>query len=110
MLGRCSEEGLLVTWWLCVNFLRNIQTVFPSGRTSFPVISMTVDNSHSKMCEGVSTEVLIFISPISGEVEHLFVHLLAIRMSSLEKYVIKPSAYLLIACVLGVELCTFFIP
>ena len=53
------------------------------------VISNLFDNSHSNRCEVISHSRLIFISLMINGVKYLFMYLLAICMSSLEKISIQ---------------------
>ena len=85
------------------SFLRNLYTLLHSGCTSLHsyqqckrgslfstpspafIFCRLFDNSHSDWCEMVTHLVLICISLIMSDVGHLFMCLLAICMSSLEK-------------------------
>ena len=62
------------------------------------VISYPFDNSHSNKCEVITHFVLIFISLITNHVDHIFMYLLAIYVSSLEKSIQLLCPYFILFC------------
>ena len=101
-----------ITGSMAILFLRNFHTVFQSSCTIlhshqqwtrvlisshscqhllFPVFCFCFYSGHSNVCKEVSCAVLICISLMLGDVEHLYLCLLA-RISSMEKCIFKTFA------------------
>ena len=115
--GYMSSSGIGGSYGgFITSFLRNLHTVlkvagsicipnqeckkFPFSPT--PSLAFSVcrffDDGNSDKCEVILIVVLICISLIMSKVEHLFMCLLAIGMSSLEKYLFRSSAHFWLCC------------
>ena len=69
---------------------------FSSHAVQHVFMGRLLDDGHSDWCVLYHIVILIFISLIISNVEHLFMCLLAIRISSLEKCLFRSSAHFLI--------------
>ena len=111
-----SEQNCWILWQFYFNVLRNFPSVFHSGYTNLHshqqctsvlfspqpcqhllvLFSLFFDDSHSDRCEVISHYGFDFIPLMISDVEHFVMCLLITYMSSLEKYLFRCSAHLLI--------------
>ena len=97
-------------WLHQLNVTSNSVGGFPFLHTLQHFLFVDFNDGHSGPCEVYLIIVLIYISLIISDVEHLFMCLLAIFLSSLEKYLLRSPAYFLLDCLIFVvELYELFV-
>ena len=106
------EWNCWVIWWFYPSFLRNLHTIFHSGCISYIpptvqerslfftpspalIVGRFFDDGHSDQCEAVP-HCSFDLHLSNSDVEHLFMCLLAICMSSLEKCLFRSFPHFLI--------------
>lgn len=85
----------------------NTQKIFNFSTTLPKLLLFFFNHSHFERCKMISLMVVIYISLMTNNVEHIFLYLLAISISSLEKCPFKSLVNFLIGLLCFFSCCCF---